>query len=135
CRIALYDAHGEQVTRPFVTGRIFAGSGLAFDGYTDGGHKEIIDGLLATGDVGHRDIEGRLFIDGRDDEMIVSGGENVYPLEVENILGEHPGVVEAAVIGVDDPEFGQRLKAFIVATQDSVGSNLNAESIRDYVKS
>jgi fatty-acyl-CoA synthase len=114
CRVRLYDDRGQPITRPDVAGRVFAGSDLAFGGYTDGRHKEIIDGLLSTGDVGHFDAEGRLFIDGRDDEMIVSGGENVFPVEVENLLAEHPGVVEAAVIGVPDGEFGQRLRAFVV---------------------
>ena len=88
---------------------------MAFEGYTGGGGKEAIDGLLSSGDVGHIDEDGRLFIDGRDDEMIVSGGENVFPREVEDLLADHDAVVEAAVIGVEDDEFGQRLKAFVVA--------------------
>ena len=95
CRVELYDEHGRRITRPYVTGRVFVGSGLAFEGYTDGRTKETINGLLATGDVGHFDADGLLFIDGRDDEMIVSGGENVYPVEVENVLVEHPDVREA----------------------------------------
>jgi acyl-CoA synthetase (AMP-forming)/AMP-acid ligase II len=74
----------------------------------------VVDGLLCSGDVGHIDSDGRLFIDGRDDEMIVSGGENVFPREVEDLLADHEAVVEAAVIGVEDEEFGQRLKAFVV---------------------
>ncbi len=96
-------------------GRIFVGNEMSFEGYTGGGGKEVIDGLLCSGDVGHIDSDGRLFIDGRDDEMIVSGGENVFPREVEDLLADHEAVVEAAVIGVDDAEFGQRLKAFVVA--------------------
>uniref|UniRef100_UPI0003819202 acyl-CoA synthetase n=1 Tax=Saccharomonospora saliphila TaxID=369829 RepID=UPI0003819202 len=131
CRVALYDERGHRITEPGVTGRVFVGSGLAFDGYTDGRTKDIIDGLLATGDVGHFDADGLLFIDGRDDEMIVSGGENVYPVEVENILADHPEVVEAAVIGVDDAEFGQRLKAFVVLTE---GASVDAEAVREHVK-
>lgn len=133
CRVALYDDHGLRIEQPRVTGRVFVGSGLAFAGYTDGGNKDVIDGLLSTGDVGHFDSSGRLFIDGRDDEMIVSGGENVYPLEVENLLDGHPDVVEAAVIGVPDAEFGQRLKAFIV--RNAHGEDvLDAEAVREYVK-
>ena len=96
-------------------GRIFVGNEMSFEGYTGGGGKEAIDGLLSSGDVGHFDSDGRLFIDGRDDEMIVSGGENVFPREVEDLLADHDGVVEVAVIGVEDEEFGQRLKAFVVA--------------------
>ena len=93
---------------------MFVGSILSFEGYTDGRHKDVIDGLLSSGDVGHFDDEGRLFIDGRDDDMIVSGGENVFPGEVENLLLEHDGVAEVAVTGVPDDEFGQRLKAYVV---------------------
>jgi fatty-acyl-CoA synthase len=131
CRVQLYDDHGNRITEPDVIGRVFVGSDLAFGGYTDGRNKEVIDGLLSSGDVGHFDADGRLFIDGRDDEMIVSGGENVFPVEVENLLAEHPGVVEAAVIGVPDPEFGQRLRAFVVRRD---GVRLDEEGVRDHVR-
>jgi fatty-acyl-CoA synthase len=131
CKVALYDEKGGKITEPNVTGRVFVGSGLSFGGYTDGRHKEIIDGLLSSGDVGHFDEDGLLFIDGRDDEMIVSGGENVFPIEVENLLVEREDVLEAAVIGIEDPEFGQRLKAFVVRAE---GSDLDADELRDYVK-
>ncbi|OLR89513.1 acyl-CoA synthetase [Actinokineospora bangkokensis] len=132
CRVVLYDEAGEAITEPGVTGRVFAGSGLAFAGYTDGRHKEIIDGLLSTGDVGHWDREGRLFIDGRDDDMIVSGGENVFPAEIENLLVEFPGVVEAAVLGVEDEKFGQRLKAYVVLEE---GARASEDDLREHVKS
>jgi fatty-acyl-CoA synthase len=131
CKVALYDKKGGRITEPHVTGRVFVGSGLSFGGYTDGRHKEIIDGLLSSGDVGHFDEDGLLFIDGRDDEMIVSGGENVFPIEVENLLVEREDVLEAAVIGVEDPEFGQRLKAFVVLAD---GADLDVDAVRDYVK-
>jgi acyl-CoA synthetase (AMP-forming)/AMP-acid ligase II len=112
-KICLYDEHGKEVP-PGAVGRIFVGNEMAFEGYTGGGGKEIIDGLYSSGDVGHFDADGRLFIDGRDDEMIVSGGENVFPREVEDLLADHDAVEEVAVIGVEDSEFGQRLKAFVV---------------------
>jgi fatty-acyl-CoA synthase len=112
-KICLYDEHGKEVPQGEV-GRIFVGNEMAFEGYTGGGGKEIIDGLYSSGDVGHFDADGRLFIDGRDDEMIVSGGENVFPREVEDLLADHEAVEEVAVIGVEDDEFGQRLKAFVV---------------------
>ncbi|WP_424190476.1 acyl-CoA synthetase [Actinokineospora sp. G85] len=131
CKVVLYDNEGNAITEPEVTGRVFAGSGLAFAGYTDGRHKEIIDGLLSTGDVGHWDSEGRLFIDGRDDDMIVSGGENVFPAEIENLLVEYPGVVEAAVLGVDDEKFGQRLKAYVVLEE---GAKTTEDDLREHVK-
>jgi fatty-acyl-CoA synthase len=82
--------------------------------YSGGSNKKVIDGLVVTGDMGHLDRQGRLFIDGRDDDMIVSGGENVFPDEVEGVLLGHPAVADVAVIGVEDAEFGQRLKAFVV---------------------
>lgn len=132
CKVVLYDQDGRRITEPGVTGRVFVGSSLSFHGYTDGRHKELIDGLLSTGDVGHFDEDGLLFIDGRDDEMIVSGGENVFPIEVENLLVERPDVLEAAVIGVPDQDFGQRLKAFVVRAD---GSDLDADAVREYVKS
>jgi acyl-CoA synthetase (AMP-forming)/AMP-acid ligase II len=113
------------------TGRIFVGNELLFEGYTGGGNKEIVDGLMSTGDVGHLDREGRLFVEGRDDEMIVSGGENVFPAEVEDLLAKHDAVRDVAVIGVDDEKFGQRLKAFVV-TRD--GEKLSEEDAKKYVK-
>ncbi|MFC9254099.1 acyl-CoA synthetase [Amycolatopsis thailandensis] len=131
CKVALYDEKGGKITEPHVTGRVFVGSGLSFQGYTDGRNKEIIDGLLSSGDVGHFDEDGLLFIDGRDDEMIVSGGENVFPIEVENLLVEREDVLEAAVVGVEDPEFGQRLKAFVVRAEKS---DLDVDGVREYVK-
>jgi acyl-CoA synthetase (AMP-forming)/AMP-acid ligase II len=128
--VRLYDDEGREVPNGEV-GRIFAGNAMSFEGYTGGGGKEAIDGLLSSGDVGHFDADGRLFIDGRDDEMIVSGGENVFPREVEDLLADHSGVVEVAVIGVDDEEFGQRLKAFIVATSET---DVSAEELKAHVK-
>ena len=114
--VSLFDDQDRPVTEVGVTGRIFVGNGLGFEGYTGGQTKQQIDGLMSAGDVGHFDAEGRLFIDGRDDEMIVSGGENVFPREVEDLLADHPGVSEAAVIGVADAEWGQRLRAFVVVS-------------------
>jgi fatty-acyl-CoA synthase len=131
CRVRLYDEAGKPVTATGRQGRIFAGSSLAFSGYSGGGQKEIIDGLLSTGDVGHFDEHGRLFVDGRDDDMIVSGGENVFPGEIEELLAAHEDVVEAAVIGVPDEDFGQRLRAFVVLRPDV---EPNPDALRAHVK-
>ena len=131
CKIALYGKDGRKITAANTVGRVFVGSGLRFSGYTGGGGKEEIDGLLSSGDVGHFDEDGLLFIDGRDDDMIVSGGENVFPAEVENLLVEHPALADAAVIGVPDEEFGQRLKAFVV-TRD--GAAITEDEVRQHVK-
>jgi fatty-acyl-CoA synthase len=131
CTVRLYDEAGDRVTKADIVARVFVGSGLKFTGYTGGGGKEEIDGLLSSGDVGHFDADGLLFIDGRDDDMIVSGGENVFPAEVENLLVEHPAIADAAVIGVKDEEFGQRLKAFVVLRD---GQELDADTVRGHVK-
>jgi acyl-CoA synthetase (AMP-forming)/AMP-acid ligase II len=128
--VRLLDENGREVPRGEV-GRIFVGNEMSFEGYTGGGGKEMIDGLLCSGDVGHFDAGGRLFIDGRDDEMIVSGGENVFPREVEDLLSDHEEVVEVAVIGVEDDEFGQRLKAFVVLAP---GADVSVEALQAHVK-
>jgi fatty-acyl-CoA synthase len=128
--VRLYDEQGREVPRGEV-GRIFVGNEMSFEGYTGGGGKDAIDGLLSSGDVGHIDSAGRLFIDGRDDEMIVSGGENVFPREVEDLLAGHEAVVEAAVIGVEDAEFGQRLKAFVVVSAEA---EVSGEDLKAHVK-
>jgi fatty-acyl-CoA synthase len=114
-----------------ATGRIFVGNEMMFDGYTGGGNKEVIGGLMSSGDVGHFDENGRLFVEGRDDEMIVSGGENVFPAEVEELLGAHEAVAEVAVIGVDDEKFGKRLKAFVVTRE---GASLGDDDVKNYVR-
>ncbi|HWC47510.1 MAG TPA: acyl-CoA synthetase [Solirubrobacterales bacterium] len=129
-KICLYDENGKEVPQGEV-GRIFVGNEMAFEGYTGGGGKEIIDGLYSSGDVGHIDENGRLFIDGRDDEMIVSGGENVFPREVEDLLADHDAVEEVAVIGVEDAEFGQRLKAFVVTRS---GMEVSESELTAHVK-
>ncbi len=128
--VCLYDEDDHPVGAG-ETGRIFVGNEMAFDGYTGGGTKAVIDGLMSTGDVGHFDSEGRLFVDGRDDEMIVSGGENVFPREVEDLLADHPAVEEAAVVGVPDEEWGQRLKAFVVLRD---GESADEAALKAHVK-
>jgi fatty-acyl-CoA synthase len=129
--VRLFDETGREVSGPGVVGRIFVGNSFQFEGYTGGGNKEFIDGLMSTGDVGHFDAGGRLFIDGRDDEMIVSGGENLFPLEVEELLITHQAIDESAVIGVDDAEFGKRLAAFVVLEPDAT---LTEDEVRAFVK-
>jgi len=130
--VKIYSEDGRELD-PCETGRIFVGNEMLFEGYTGGGNKDVIDGLMATGDVGHFDKGGRLFVDGRDDEMIVSGGENVFPREVEDLLHDHPGVEEVAVVGVPDEKFGQRLKAFVVPAK---GAKKPTESeLKSHVKS
>jgi fatty-acyl-CoA synthase len=128
--VKLYDEDGKPVKQG-ETGRIFVGNELQFEGYTGGGGKDMIDGLLSSGDVGHFDAAGRLFVDGRDDDMIVSGGENVFPAEVEDLLAAHEDIVEVAVFGIDDEQFGQRLKAVVVLRD---GAALTEDEIKKHVK-
>jgi fatty-acyl-CoA synthase len=130
CRIKIFDDSGREVPAP-GTGRIFVGAATQFEGYTGGGTKEFIDGLMASGDVGHFDDKGRLYIDGRDDDMIVSGGENVFPVEVEELLVTHPAIVEASAVGVDDEEFGKRLCAFVVTVK---GTEVSEAEVKQFVK-
>jgi fatty-acyl-CoA synthase len=113
------------------TGQIFVRSGTLFDGYTSGTTKDFHDGFMASGDMGYLDEEGRLFVVGRDDEMIVSGGENVYPIEVEKTLAAHSEVAEAAVLGVDDEQYGQRLVAFVVLEP---GATAAVDTLKQHVR-
>ena len=113
------------------TGRIFVANAISFEGYTTGGDKERLGSLVCSGDVGHFDEAGRLFVDGRDDDMIVSGGENVFPREVEDLIAKHDQVEEVAVIGVGDPEWGQRLKAFVVR---KAGGTVSEEEVKAEVR-
>ena len=112
-------------------GQIFVRSSTLFDGYTSGATKDFHDGFMASGDMGYLDAAGRLFVVGRDDEMIVSGGENVYPIEVEKTLTAHPGVAEAAVLGVDDEQYGQRLAAFVVLDK---GASVEVDDLKQDVR-
>ncbi len=113
------------------SGRIFVGNGLLFEGYTGGGGKDMVDGLMSTGDVGRFGDDGRLYVEGRDDEMIVSGGENVFPKEVEDCLARHEAVVEVAAVGVDDDDYGKRLRAFVVLKD---GTSATEDELKDWVK-
>ncbi|HEY9263899.1 MAG TPA: acyl-CoA ligase FadD12 [Mycobacterium sp.] len=112
-------------------GSIYVRNSTQFDGYTSGHSKDFHEGFMSSGDVGYVDEAGRLFVVGRDDEMIVSGGENVYPIEVENTLAAHPEVAEASVIGVDDEQYGQRLAAFVVL---KAGAAVTPETLKQHVR-
>ncbi len=129
-KVKIFDENGNELPKGEV-GRIFVGTTFPFEGYTGGGGKQIIDGLLSSGDVGYFDDDGLLYISGRDDEMIVSGGENVFPAEVEDLITGHPDVVEATAIGVEDKEWGHRLRAFVVKKQDA---SLDEDTVKRYVR-
>ncbi len=128
--VKLYDAEGREVDEG-DSGRIFVGNSLLFEGYTGGGHKDMIDGLMSTGDVGRFGPDGRLYVEGRDDEMIVSGGENVFPKEVEDCLARHAAVAEVAAVGVEDPDFGKRLRAFVSLKE---GASATEDELKAWVR-
>lgn len=128
--LKIFDEHGTPV-RDGETGRIFVSNDMLFEGYTGGGGKEVRGGMLSTGDLGRIDGAGRLQVVGREDDMIVSGGENVYPKETEDAIATLPEVSEVAVIGVDDAEFGQRLAAYVVLSEDA---ELDADAVRERVR-
>src|ERR1700761_4177494 len=129
-KVKIFDDNGKELPQGQV-GRIFVGNAFPFEGYTGGGGKQITDGPLSSGDVGYFDEDGLLFISGRDDEMIVSGGENVFPAEVEDLITGHPEVVEATAIGVEDKEWGHRLRAFVVKKD---GADLDEDAVKHYVR-
>ena len=129
-KIKLFDDNGTEVPQGEV-GRIFVGNTFPFEGYTGGGHKQIIDGLMSSGDVGYFDEHGLLYVSGRDDEMIVSGGENVFPAEVEDLISGHPEVIEATALGVEDKDWGHRLRAFVVKAD---GASVDEDAIKAYVR-
>jgi fatty-acyl-CoA synthase len=131
--VGVLDDAGQEVPTG-ASGRIFVGNRMLFEGYTGGGSKPVVDGLMETGDTGHFDRWGRLFVDGREDDMIVSGGENVFPGEVEDLLSEHPAVADVAVVGVPDPEFGQRLKAFVVLRGGEIDHAALAPELQEHVR-
>lgn len=129
-KVKLFDENGKEVPKGEV-GRIFVGNTFPFEGYTGGGGKAIIDGLMSSGDVGYFDEHNLLYVSGRDDEMIVCGGENVFPAEVEDLISGHPEVVEATALGVEDKEWGHRLRAFVVKVE---GASVDEDIIKAYVK-
>ena len=132
--VKILDQDGREVPRG-ETGRIFVGNGMLFEGYTGGSEsKELVDGLMSSGDVGRYGDDGRLYVEGRDDEMIVSGGENVFPQEVEDCLSRHEAVLEVAAIGVEDDEFGTRLKAFVVVGDGGGSGRPSEEDLKTWVK-
>ncbi|MHC9296962.1 long-chain-fatty-acid--CoA ligase FadD2 [Mycobacterium sp. LTG2003] len=128
--VKILDDNGNELPQGEV-GRIFVRNTFPFEGYTGGGGKQIIDGMMSSGDVGYFDEHGLLYVSGRDDEMIVSGGENVFPAEVEDLISGHPEVIEATALGVEDKEWGHRLRAFVVKAE---GASVDEDAIKLYVK-
>jgi acyl-CoA synthetase (AMP-forming)/AMP-acid ligase II len=129
-RLALLDENNRPVPRGEV-GRIFVGNEMQFEGYTNGNDKERALGLMSTGDRGVLDENNLLTVLGRDDDMVIVGGENVYPIEVEDVLIAQPEVKEVVVVGVTDESLGSRLAAYVVLHD---GEHLGAEDVRGLVR-
>jgi fatty-acyl-CoA synthase len=128
--VRIVDENDEDV-EPGTVGRIFAGSGMSFEGYTSGEDKARLGNLASIGDLGRIGEDGRLYVEGRDDDMIVSGGENVFPAEVEDTLHQHEAVSDVSVVGVPDDKFGQALVAHVVLRE---GATASADDLRSHVK-
>ncbi|MEU8898184.1 SDR family NAD(P)-dependent oxidoreductase [Nocardia sp. NPDC048505] len=128
--IRIVDEAGRELPAG-TTGRIVNKNPSLFHGYSDGRHKTMVGAHMDSGDLGHFDAAGRLFIDGRSDDMIVSGGENVFPQEVEETLLAHPAVADAGAIGVPDEDFGQRLAACVVRR---AGMETSVAELKSFVK-
>ena len=128
--VEILDDKGEKVPAGEV-GRIFVGNPMTFAGYTSGGDKDRVGGLVATGDVGRFDDNGRLFVEGRDDDMVISGGENIFPQQVEELLLARSEVADAAVVGVPDEKFGARLVAHVVPRD---GDDVDVEALKAHIR-
>lgn len=129
-RLVIVDDDGEPVPQG-ATGRILVGNDLLFEGYTGGTGKDRYHGLMPTGDRGFLDADGRLMVVGREDDLVISGAEKIYPLEVEEVIAELPGVREVAVLGRPDEEMGQRVVAYVVCED---GVELSTEQVQDQVR-
>lgn len=128
--VKILDPNGKELPHG-ETGVIHVGNDMPFGGYTDGNTKTFSDGLMSTGDLGHFDENGRLFVSGRDDDMVISGGENVFPRELEDALIEHPDIVDVVVTGIPDKAWGHCLAAYVVAKE---GSSVSEQEVVAYAK-
>ncbi len=119
--VAVFSRDGDKLP-PGETGELFVKSNILFEGYTSGETRDEREGAMSIGDLGYLDEDGHLFIEGRADDMVVVGGENVYPVEIEETIESMLGVDEAAVLGVEDDEYGEVLAAFVVgsASEDEI---------------
>jgi fatty-acyl-CoA synthase len=131
--IRLWDEEGREV-RDGGVGELWVKNKLLVEGYhrDPGATKESMrHGYFSVGDLARRDAKGRYFIEGRKRDMIISAGVNVYPAEVEGVLEEHPDIAEVAVIGMSDPEWGERVRAVLVTRSGVV---FDEEAMKAWVR-
>jgi fatty-acyl-CoA synthase len=115
-------------------GELFVKNDLLVAGYhsdTTSTEQSMIEGFFSVGDLARRDPVGRYFIEGRKRDMVISGGVNVYPVEIESVLEGHPDVLEAAVVGVSDAEWGERVRAFVVLRE---GAAVEEQELKAWLK-
>jgi acyl-CoA synthetase (AMP-forming)/AMP-acid ligase II len=128
--VKILDADGNEVPAG-ETGTIYVANDMPFGGYTDGNTKDFADDMMSTGDLGHFDEDGHLFVSGRDDDMVISGGENVFPRELEDALIDHDDITDVVVTGIDDKDWGQALGAYIVVKD---GASLDHDDVVQFAK-
>tara|TARA_B100000686_G_C16778566_1_gene970243 strand:- start:745 stop:2289 length:1545 start_codon:yes stop_codon:yes gene_type:complete len=125
--ILLIDSEGKEIDKPDVPGELYARSVALFDTYYKSPEKYLDDhrnGFQTVGDIAYKDADGYFYICDRKNDMIITGGVNVYPAEIENVLDEHPLVHEVAVVGVDDEEWGEIVSAVVVLNEECELSEL-----------
>ena len=126
--VAVFAPDGKKLPAGEI-GELYIKSDVLFEGYTSGETKDSRDGYMSIGDLGKLDEEGFLYIESRSDDMVIVGGENIYPIEVEEVIESIPGVTEVTVFGVPDDEYGHVLVAFVVGstTEEAVRSVCSEE--------
>ena len=131
--IRLIDDAGREVPDGEV-GELYARNAMLISGYhrnQEATRSSLRDGFFSVGDLGRRDADGYYYLESRKHDMVISGGVNIYPREIEDHLHAHPAILDAAVIGVPDPEWGETLKAFIVLR---AGQRITESEIAEYCK-
>lgn len=131
-QVKVVDANGQDVLEPGISGELWVKGPNVTPGYwensqaTEGAFE---DGWFKTGDIGYQDEDGYFFIVDRLKDMIISGGENVYPAEVERVLASYPGIADVAVVGVEDEKWGEIVVAVIVPES---GAEITTDKVRDF---
>ncbi len=132
--IVLFDEQGQEITTPHTPGELFVRSSSTFETYYKAEEKfqeEHRDDLHTVGDIAYFDEEGFIYICDRKKDMIISGGVNIYPAEIEDVLEHHPDIMDVAVFGIPDEEWGEAVHAVVVVRP---GSGLGAEQIQAHAR-